>query len=69
MIFKLQVSLSSSDGKNHMLVYNKDKTIRYQSIATQDVLKTMNNRPKVYFEGDIVNKKIVISKELTDQNW
>lgn len=52
-----------------MLVYNKDKTIRYQSIATQDVLKTMNNRPKVYFEGDIVNKKIEIHKELTDQNW
>jgi hypothetical protein len=69
MIFKLQISLNSNDDKTHMLIYNKDKGIMFETIASKEVIKLMNGRSKIYFEGKVINSKIEIHKEIEFQNW
>ena len=69
MIFKVQISLTSSDKKMHMLVYDKIKNYMYQAPVTPDVKQVMGNRIKAYFYGTIVNSKIQLGEEAPAQDW
>lgn len=78
MIVKVQISVGSSDGKKHMLIYNKDKSVMYEDEATDQVLKLMNGRPKLFFEAEVIphpqnwlkgEKVVNIIKETEWQKW
>lgn len=51
MIVKVQLSLASSDGKQQMLIYNKDRSINYQAEATPEVIKVMKKEDKQFFHA------------------
>lgn len=40
-----------------MLVYNEDRSIRYEEEATKDILAVMQNEPKRFFNAKVVTKK------------
>ena len=69
MICKLQISQNSNTGKKMMLVYSEDREIFYEDIATEDILKLANGRPKLFVEAKIVNTILQITGEAPDQNW
>lgn len=78
VIVKVQSSLSSSDGVRRCLVYNKKRTIFYETQDQTEVkalLEVLKDRPKAYFSA-VVNgkddqgeKKIAILKETATQDW
>lgn len=69
MIVKVQISLASSDNKKQMLVYNKSRNVMYEDAASPEILKLIRNRPKAYFNAEVVNTKIVLDDEVEQQNW
>lgn len=64
MIIKVQISEFSSNGKSMMLIYNKDRSIRYEEKATKDILTIMQNEQKRFFYAKIITKKIPISRTI-----
>lgn len=57
MIVKVQLSQFDSEGRKMMLVYNQDKSIRYEEQATDDIITVMQNGHKRFFHAKIVTKK------------
>jgi len=70
VIVKVQVSLSTTQDKQHMLlVYNIDKSIYYDGEADPEVLALMEDRAKVYFESNISGTNIALDHEVPDPGW
>jgi len=67
MILKLQISLSPGDDR--MLIYNKDRSIFYEDIATEDVVKLAAGRKKIFVKGKLVDTKLEIEGEAPWQDW
>jgi hypothetical protein len=69
MIFKVQISLTSSDDEPYMLIYNKSKKIFYQDILDPIVKNLMNGKEKAYFKGTLVGTQIHLMDEVEPQKW
>ncbi len=77
MIFKAQVSLMSSDGKKHLLLYDKKRKYQWEEVIGKghELLKLMRGAPKMFFKGhlrpDPANggHQIVIDKPTVWQDW
>ena len=79
MIVKVQSSLSSSDGVRSCLIYNKTKTIFYETREESEVealLVALKGRPKAYFSAKVNPKKesegekvVSILAEASTQVW
>lgn len=52
-IFKVQLSLATSDGQETVLIYNEDRSIMHQEKASKELAATMQNDPKMFFWGII----------------
>lgn len=57
MIVKVQLSQFDSEGRSMMLVYNQDKSVRYEEEATREIIAVMQNEQKRFFHAKIVTKK------------
>lgn len=70
MIVKVQLSLQSSNGVAYMLIYNEDRSVMYETEATEEIKTLMEMRPKAYFEAELDDeKKLIIGKEVKHQKW
>lgn len=78
MIVKVQISQYSSDGEKKMLVYNEDRSVEYEDVATKEVLKKMGKSPKKYFEAEVIphpknwlrgESVVNLIKETKPQSW
>jgi hypothetical protein len=68
-IVKIQQSFSTSASKRQMLIYNENRSVMWQSELTDDIRKLLHNRPKAYFNAEIVNDKIKVLDEAEAQKW
>jgi len=57
MIVKVQLSQFDSGGRKRMLVYNEDRSVRYEEDATKEILSVMQNEQKRFFHAKVVTKK------------
>lgn len=69
MIVKVQISQFSSDGKLHVLIYNKDQSVLYEAEATKAIAKLMGDRPKAFFHAILNGSKAEIGLEAPWQDW
>jgi hypothetical protein len=70
MIVKVQLSISSSEPGTFILIYNKDRSIMYESDAAEDIIVLMGLRVKAYFYAEIdSDNRIAIGDTAEDQNW
>lgn len=69
MIVKVQISQFSSDGKTRMLVYNEDRTVKYEGEATAEIITKMKGLPKQFFHSEIKNWERLIQQQAPWQNW
>lgn len=75
-IVKIQISQFTGAGKTQMLVYNEDRSINYETDATESILTLMRGHPKLYFHAKKIpdpKKKGEFSIEIEGyapiQNW
>lgn len=72
MIIKLQQSLFDSDGIKSCMIYDEKKKYEYITDSpdeVNDLLKLLKDRPKAYFEVQVVDTKIHIIKEVPAKDW
>ena len=72
IIFKVQISLGSSDGVVSVLVYNKDQSLSYWGPAPKEIFELMGDEKKGFFMGwyDKKKKKIELTDEKASwQSW
>ncbi len=72
MIIKVQLSQSSSDGVRRMLIYNEDRSVRIEQVATLDVIAKMDGFDKGYFPAFSVGNgelDIWFHSPQPEQNW
>lgn len=73
MIVKVQSSLSSSDGVDRCLIYDRSRKIFYET-GKDDEIKSLKEKlkgkHKAYFFADFdKDGKITIKEEAPNQNW
>jgi hypothetical protein len=64
MIVKVQLSQFDSKEKRMMLVYNEDRSVRYEEEATKEILVVMQNKQKRFFHAKILTKKKPLSRTI-----
>jgi len=70
MVFKVQISLASSDNKRHLLIYNKGKSILYQQELTKELEKSLGTEIKAFWFGYVsAEKRIVLTSKAPMQDW
>lgn len=52
-----------------MLIYDEEREIFYQAEATEEVLKLMDGRPKIFVYTELVDTKVQIVNEAPWQHW
>jgi DnaJ-class molecular chaperone len=69
-IVKVQLSLATNHAEQQVLVYNKDKSVFWQDVAGEDIVKTMAGRPKAFFSASRNKKGVIeIGEEVSDPGW
>lgn len=73
MVVKIQQSLSSSDGKKHILVYDQARKF-YSQVdnpgIVRPIVKLLGERPKAYFEMSMDDQGLMLIKEeVPDPGW
>lgn len=75
MIVKVQLALHASDGVTRCLVYNKDRSVQYET-EDLDIVRAMKGRSKVYFEASFLKAgvggtctEISLGAEVGAQDW
>ena len=70
MIVKVQLSLLSSAGKEQMLIYNEDRSVRYEAPADPKIKDLMGGRLKAYFTAELrPDGKLALGGEAMPQTW
>lgn len=72
MIVKVQVSLFTSDDIPTVLVYNEDRSHRYEGPIIKGLMKKMNGYPKKFFWANVNLSRpdlIDILEEAPWQKW
>ncbi len=75
MIVKVQLSLESNavghEPGSRMLVYNKSRTVQFETDADAEVVQKMKGRPKAFFHAaqEGREKPITILDEAPWQEW
>lgn len=64
MIVKVQLSQFDSEGRSMMLIYNEDRTIRYEEQATKEIVTLMQGEQKRFFHAKVVTKKKPFSRTI-----
>lgn len=54
---------------NECVIYNQNRSTRWQGKVSPQIIKRMKKRPKAYFNAHIENGLIVLGKEAEEQRW
>lgn len=69
-IVKVQLSLYSGDLPRMILVYNKDRSIMYESPVSDEVVEQLGNQPKTYWKASFrKDGKVMLIKQIEAQGW
>ena len=79
MIVKLQLSIASADHtpktpkskryQQRALIYNKDQSIRFECLATKELVKLANGQLKCFVHAKMEGTEIVLGKIAPWQDW
>lgn len=70
MIVKVQISIATNQPNRRVLIYNKDRSITYETDVTDEVLELVEGLPKTYFKAHLDRyKKLVLDERVEDQDW
>ena len=73
MIVKIQRALADSEGNlNQILIYDETREFMYQTADPSEVdpiMEILGDKPKAYFNADIVDTKFQILEMVEDQPW
>lgn len=68
MVIKVQISLSK--GPKKVLLYNEDKSVVWEGLASKDLRRLMCGRSKAFFHASIDKNGLVqINEEADEQDW
>ena len=72
-IFKVQLSLATTESRRQCMIYNEDRSLQWQGDAGKLLVGDMKGRNKAFFYG-FINKKRQIEictkgGPLPDQGW
>lgn len=70
-IFKIQRPLITNGHNNNALIYNEDRSIKIETLITEDILKAFNGDFKMYAEmiTNTEDNSIAFIKRVETQNW
>jgi hypothetical protein len=68
-IVKVQISLATSFMAKQVLVYNKDRSLRWQGNASEEVLRLMGDLPKAFFWATVEGTEFMIQDVAPFQDW
>lgn len=72
VVVKIQQSLYSSDSVKSVLVYDKDRTVFFQSEDPKIVnplVERLGDEPKKYFKAAVAGKELKLYEEMKDETW
>lgn len=70
MIVKVQLSQFTSDGIRRVFIYNKDRSVEYDDIVGDEIVKFLKNAPKSFWVAKLnKEKKIVLMRKAAWQEW
>lgn len=72
MIIKIQQSLGGTNVLTSVFLYDETKEFMYETSNPEEVapvVELLGDRPKAYFEAEIVNTKLVINNEVDTPDW
>lgn len=69
MVVKVQLSLASSDGKRHLLIYNKDRTLYVERLATQEDINMVKGKSKSFWVANYTDEVLHLLKPARWEEW
>lgn len=69
MIFKVQISIQTTEAKRQILIYNRDKNIIHQMDTNGRLESILGEELKIYMHGYVRNGIIHLVKRVRDRNW
>ncbi len=69
MIFKVQLSMMTTEPHRQALIYNRERSLRWQGNASQDMLDLMDGDLRAFFHGRMDGTVIVLDRRCADQDW
>lgn len=71
MIFKVQLSLASSDGIERILIYNEGRTITGHVVADEHLKRLLGGEKKKFIRGkyDPKSGRISLDDPVGDRDW
>jgi hypothetical protein len=70
MIVKVQIAIAGNAPKPMALIYNKGRSIMYETEASSEILKLMAGEVKKYFNASPVGDgKVKLESEANTQPW
>ena len=69
MIVKVQRALATTDGIDRVLIYDASRRFAYEGGINEDMVEALGNRPKAYFEAELVEGRLEIGEEVEAQPW
>ena len=69
MIVKVQRSLYSSDGKDSVLIYDRDRTVIETRPLTEDIGRKLGEANKRYFYATVYNDQLQLGSIAPTPDW
>lgn len=67
--FIVKMQLSQFPYHENVLVYNEDRSVEYESPATEEIIDMMDGEEKAFFNAKVENQEIVIGDLAPWQDW
>jgi hypothetical protein len=68
-VVKVQLSLSTDEPKQQVLIYDRDNKYYYQGDASPEIIEVMDGRDKAFFMACIKGNDMVIDQEVKGREW
>ena len=69
IIFKIQISLFTTEGHIQVMVYNEDRSIQGQFDMSKEIKQMAKGRKKFFVYGEMIGTEVNILSEAPWQNW
>ena len=69
IIFKVQISLFTSEAKPQVMIYNEDRSIEGQFLLVKEIKQLARGRAKFFVYGEMIETEVNILGEAPWQEW
>lgn len=69
IIFKVQISLFTSENSPQVMLYNEKRDISGQFPLSKDIKKLVKGRPKFFVYGEMIGTEVTVLGEAPWQDW